>query len=137
MTVAAALYLDTSAVLRATLEGGTTPDLEERLGAAEVLVTSRLAIVEVARGLLRVRESCRVPEARLADVERAIDELWLRCEIWELTRPICEAACRVVPRKPLRTLDALHLATFLAARRRIEGLELISTDERLLDAAGR
>jgi hypothetical protein len=31
----------------------------------------------------------------------------------------------------LRTLDALHLATFLLARERIEGLELVTVDERL------
>jgi hypothetical protein len=35
----------------------------------------------------------------------------------------------------LRTLDALHLATFLLARARIEGLELLTADQRLEDAA--
>ena len=33
-------------------------------------------------------------------------------------------------------LDALHLATFVLARRRIEGLELLTADRRLEDAAG-
>ena len=42
----------------------------------------------------------------------------------------------VAPDRALRTLDALHLATFLLARRRIEGLELLTADERLEDAAG-
>ncbi len=36
---------------------------------------------------------------------------------------------------PLRTLAALHLATYLLARRRIEGLELLSADRRLEAAA--
>jgi hypothetical protein len=35
----------------------------------------------------------------------------------------------------LRTLDALHLATFLMARVRIEGLELLTADKRLEQAA--
>jgi predicted nucleic acid-binding protein len=35
----------------------------------------------------------------------------------------------------LRTLDALHLATFLTARARIQGLELLTADRRLQDAA--
>jgi len=35
----------------------------------------------------------------------------------------------------LRTLDALHLATFVLARERIEGLELITVDKRLEAAA--
>lgn len=42
--MAAALYLDTSVALKATLEGGTTPEIEERIAA--VLLTSRLSLVE-------------------------------------------------------------------------------------------
>jgi hypothetical protein len=34
----------------------------------------------------------------------------------------------------LRTLDALHLATYLIARRRLEGLELLIVDRRLQSA---
>jgi hypothetical protein len=41
----------------------------------------------------------------------------------------------VAPTKALRSLDALHLATFVLARRKLEGLELVSVDSRLLDAA--
>jgi hypothetical protein len=41
----------------------------------------------------------------------------------------------VAPDRALRTLDASRLATFLVARRRIEGLELLTADERLEDAA--
>jgi len=37
--------------------------------------------------------------------------------------------------RPLRTLDAIHLATFVLARRRLEGLELLTADERLQEAA--
>jgi predicted nucleic acid-binding protein len=35
----------------------------------------------------------------------------------------------------LRGLDALHLATFSLARREIEGLRLVTTDDRLREAA--
>jgi predicted nucleic acid-binding protein len=134
--VSAPLYLDTSAVLRAALESGTTPDVESRIRAAPVLVTSRLSLVESERALLRARSVKGVAEGRLADAEREIEAIWARCEIWELTRAVCEVARQVAPRKPLRTLDALHLATFVLARRRIAGLELLTVDTRLADAAG-
>jgi predicted nucleic acid-binding protein len=49
---------------------------------------------------------------------------------------VCEAARNVAPSRPLRALDALHLATFVLARRRIAGLELLTVDERLQEAAG-
>lgn len=130
-----ALYVDTSAVLRAALESGTTPEIEARMRTASVLITSRLALVESARALLRARSLGTVPDARLADAERDIEGIWARCNIWELTRTVCDLARTVVPHKPLRTLDALHLATFLLARRRVEGLELLSVDARLTEAA--
>ena len=135
MRPGAALYLDTSVALRATVERGTTPDIEPRVAAVPVLVTSRLSLVESARALIRLRQQGRVAESRLADARREIDALWTRCELWELTPAVCDLACHVVPDRALRTLDALHLATFLMARRRIEGLELLTADERLEDAA--
>ena len=44
-----ALYLDTSAVLRAVIETGLSPEIEKRIGSASVLITSRLSLVESAR----------------------------------------------------------------------------------------
>jgi predicted nucleic acid-binding protein len=135
MRPGAALYRDASVPLRATVERGTTPDIEARVAAAPVLVTSRLSLVECARALIRLGQQGRVAERRLADARREVDALWTRCELWELTPAVCELAGHVAPAWALRAIDALHLATFLMARRRIEGLERLTADERLEDAA--
>jgi predicted nucleic acid-binding protein len=129
--VPASLYLDTSAVLRAVLEHGTSPEVEARIAAAPALLTSRLSLVEASRALHRLRQLERVSEAKLADAEREINSLWARCDIWELTPAVCERARQVAPGKPLRTLDALHLATFVLAREKIDDLELVTVDDRL------
>ena len=71
-----------------------------------------------------------------ADASRELDALWARCDVWGLTTQVCELAERVAPTKSLRTLDALHLSTYLLARRHIEGLELLTADRRLAEAAG-
>src|SRR5487761_1031797 len=134
--MAACLYLDTSAVLRAILESGTSPELEARIAAAPALITSRLSIVESSRAIHRMRQLEQVSETRRADAQREIDAVWARCEIWELTASVCEMARRVAPGKALRTLNALHLATFVLAREKIAGLELVTADERLRDAVG-
>lgn len=133
--MAACIYLDTSAVLRAVVENGTSPELEARIAAAPALITSRLSIVESSRAMHRLRQLARVSETQLADAQREIDAVWARCEIWELTASVCEMARRVAPAKALRTLDALHLATFVLAREKIAGLELLTADERLQAAA--
>jgi len=128
------LYLDTSAVLRAILEGGASPDLEARIARAPVLITSRLSLVESSRALHRLRQLGQVSETKLADADRELNALWARCELWELTASVCERARQVAPAKSLRTLDALHLATFVMARERIEDLELVTADQRLRSA---
>ena len=128
------LYLDTSAVLRAILESGVSPDLEARIARAPVLITSRLSLVESSRALHRLRQLGQVSETKLADADRELNAVWARCELWELTASVCERARQVAPAKSLRTLDALHLATFVMARERIEDLELVTADQRLRSA---
>lgn len=131
-----ALYLDTSAVLRAVLEDGMSPEVEAQIAGASRLITSRLALVESSRALHRVRLLRLLNEAKLADAQREIGEIWARCELWELTPSVCERARQVAPGTLLRTLDALHLATFVLAREKIGGLELLTVDDRLKYAAG-
>lgn len=132
---AEALYLDTSVALRMVLEGGTNQSEHSRIDAAEILVTSRLALVEAGRSLIRLRVTGQVSEELLADAARGLDDLWARCHIWEITAHVCDAALQVAPTKSLRSLDAIHLATYVLARRRLEGLELLTSDHRLADAA--
>jgi len=130
------LYLDTSAVLRAVLEHGTSPELAQRIRNAHALLTSRLALVETARAFHRLRAEGGIAEERLADAERHANALWSQCEIWELTNAVCTEAAAVAPRTALRTLDAIHLATYLIARRHLSDVELVTADRRLETAAG-
>jgi predicted nucleic acid-binding protein len=123
-------------VLRAVLEEGTDSELEGKIGTAELLLTSRLSLVECARAFHRLRHQQDISEQKVSEAERDADAIWSRCEIWELTRAVCELACNVAPAKGLRTLDALQLATYLIARRRLEGLELLTVDRRLQSAIG-
>lgn len=131
----AAVCIETSAVLRAVLESGLSPEVEDRLSGARVLITSRLSLVEASRALHRLRREGVVSEAALADAARELDRLWARCEVWEITSGICDLAVAVAPAHPLRTLDAIHLATFLLARRRLGDVALLTADRRLEAAA--
>jgi predicted nucleic acid-binding protein len=53
-----------------------------------------------------------------------------------LSEEVCELAGRVAPHHALRTLDAVHLATWQVARRIDPELELLTADRRLAAAAG-
>lgn len=132
----AILYVETSAALRAVLERGLSPEVEKRFAAAGTLLTSRLSLVEAARAFHRLRAASRTTERDLARAERELDELWSRCDVWEMTPEVCDFAARVAPLHPLRTLDAIHVATLLVARRRLGNVDLLTADERLRAAAG-
>lgn len=129
-----ALYLDTSAVLRAVLEAGTSPEIERQIQMASALITSRLSIVESARAFHRLRIQDSVGSVALADAEQETARLWSQCEIWELTPEVCELAGAVAPGASLRTVDALHLATYVLARRALGAIELVSADDCLIRA---
>jgi len=130
---AGALYLDTSVALRVVLESST--DQQSQIDAAATLITSRLSLVEAGRSLIRLRVMAQASEEQLADAARELDDLWGRCHIWEITTQVCDTAIQVAPSKALRSLDAIHLATYILARRQLEGLELLTADHRLADAA--
>lgn len=108
--MSAPLYLDTSAVLRALLESGTSPQVEERIKKAPLLVTSRLSLVEAARAVHQLRSQGNVSEQALADASRELDNLWTRCEVWGLTSDVCELAERVAPwmRSTSRLISSLE-----------------------------
>ena len=130
------LYLDSAAVLRMVLESGTSPAIEARIRGATALLTSRLSLVESSRAIARLRAQGTISEAVLADADRALETLWPRCEIWEIDESVCTLARTISPATGLRTLDALHLATFQLARRRLEGLKMLTADSRLQASVG-
>ena len=117
------IYLDSSVALAQLLAEDRTPP--ETLWR-EPLVASRLLEYEVwnrlnARGLGRSHgEEARALIGRVA--------------LLELMPPVLGRALEPFP-MPVRTLDALHLASLEFLRGRGQRLELASYDERLLSAA--
>ena len=106
-------------------------DVQSPLAAAEVVVTSEMTLVECERVLARASALNEIVEAEASD-RRA----WLRSAVskWSviaLNAQILERAKGTFPDEPLRTLDALHLASALSARSSAPGLLMLSLDERV------
>jgi hypothetical protein len=118
------IYLDSSVALAQLFgEGRSPPDTLWQ----EPLVSSRLLEYEVWN-----RVHGRGLGATLGDSTR---RLIGRLRLMELTPPVLARALQPFP-APLRTLDALHLATIEFIRAQGETVELASYDNRLLEAAG-
>ena len=95
-------------------------------------MTSRLTLVEAARGLLRAEHDRRISAAErhtLTGLLAAAAAGWFRLALADAT---CERAEWVFPIEPVRTLDALHLASALMALELHPGLAVLTLDDRVI-----
>lgn len=126
-------YVDTSALLRLILREANAL---EQLRSARALVSSELLAVESLRTLdrLRLRGALSVEETA---ARRAMVTQWLEAvDLVLLQRPILARASEPFP-TPLGTLDALHLATALVWRDRMQQTLVMATHDRDLAVGAR
>ena len=110
-------------------EGGE--DVQARLSAAELVLTSDLTLIECDRVIHR---ASALGGRNEADALRRRTLLATAAEHWAvfaIDGEMVERARRPFPREPLRTLDAIHVATALAVRSLVSELRLLSLDDRI------
>lgn len=125
-------YLDSSVALRIILGArGALPKWE----TLEHFVSSALLEVECLRTLDRLRLVEKVSAEDIALRREAVYDLVSRIDIVDITAPVLTRASQPLP-VPLRTLDAIHLATAMLWREAEQGeLDLATHDEALALAA--
>lgn len=130
-----AIYVESSALLTWLLGEPRAREVISVLNRAQTVVTSVLSLVEVERALNRA-EHQRVLTAGQAQRLRGMLSRgragWILMEISDEVRA---RAGMAFPVEPLRTLDAIHLATALMFLRVFPDLRLLSFDSRILENA--
>ncbi len=129
-----AVFLETSALGRALFGEKGGAEVNEALRRANRIVASRLLKVEIERAIMRQVIDDADFEKQLSKIEAEAGKLWARVNFIEITRDICERAGKMAPRSRLRTLDAIHLATFRLVQKADPAVELLTFDERLREA---
>ncbi|MGA8706482.1 MAG: type II toxin-antitoxin system VapC family toxin [Steroidobacteraceae bacterium] len=125
------LYAESSAVLAWLLDEESATEVRRSLTDAELILASDLTLIECDRVLLRAVAVGELSEAEASD-RRA--HLVMAASHWHLLRiapEIVERARQAFPGDPIRTLDAIHLASALTARGAVAGLSLLSLDDRV------
>ncbi len=122
------LYVETSALLRVVLEGDGS--LREALAGAS-LVTSALTFVEAARAVVRARREGRLDDRGRRQAERWLSAFERSCDVLALEEEVLRRAREELPAEPVRTLDALHLASIRVLDAELGGIEVASCDERV------
>ena len=125
------LYAESSAVLAWLLGEESGNSVREVLRHAELVTASDLTIVECDRVLLRAVTSGEIDEAAATDRRAQLNAAAGHWHLWRVSSEIVERARRPFPREPVRTLDAIHLASALAVRLAVPGVELLSLDDRV------
>jgi predicted nucleic acid-binding protein len=129
------LYAESSAVLAWLFDEPTAPAVRRLLGDAEVIVASDLTLIECDRVLLRAVALEELTEAEAADRRAHLIAAAAHWQVLRIAGEVVDRARQPFPGDPIRTLDAIHLASLLVARSAIVGLRLLSLDERVRQAA--
>jgi len=126
-------YLESSALLAALLEG----DVQVRtlLRSHSSVVTSALTFAECTRGLVRARVLGRLSADDEHAARDALAALQRRCASIPVSDSVLERVGRAFPVEPVRSLDAVHLASLEAIIDLRQSVTVVTRDRRVRDNA--
>ena len=125
------VYAETSAVLRWILGEAGGDEVRTVLAAAERVVSSTLTPLECARGISRAVTMGRIGRGEELAALRLLDTAAAKWAVLEMSGRVLTRARGAFPLEPVRTLDAIHLATALVFRDVMPELALASLDARI------
>ena len=125
------IYAESSAVLGWLLGEKVGDRVRDVLRRAALVIASDLTLLECDRVLIRAVTLREIDEATAANRRGRLNAAAAHWHMWRITSDIIERARRTFPAEPVRTLDAIHLASALAAHSAVPGVELLSLDDRI------
>ena len=125
------VYAESSAVLAWLLGEADGQRVREILGRSELVAASDLTLIECDRVLIRAVVLGEIDEATAADRRAHLNAGAAHWHVWRLSADVVDRARRPFPMEPIRALDAIHLASALAVRSMVPGVELLSLDDRI------
>ncbi|MEX2270337.1 MAG: type II toxin-antitoxin system VapC family toxin [Vicinamibacterales bacterium] len=131
------LYVESSAVLAWLLEQEHGERAAAALASAELVITSDITLTECDRVLVCAVALNELSEADAAGRQTRLNMVAARWTLLGLDDEIAERARRPFAIEPVRTLDALHLASALVAQKALPGLAVLSLDRRVREVAER
>lgn len=129
------VYAEASSVLRWLFNEPLGQEILEKLQSAPKVVCSRLTLIESHRAIRRAVLLELLREADAAEVRSTLAQAAARWAVLEISSEVASRAEQPFPVEPVRTLDAIHLASALTLRHSVSDLEVLSTDRRVRDNA--
>lgn len=129
------VYAESSAVLAWLLSESTGKVVDVELSRATVVVTSLLTLIECSRGLARARQLRRITAEDERSAVRAFEIRAAGWHVLDLSARVADRARGAFPTEPVRTLDALHLATAAIFADALGAVRVLSLDDRVRNNA--
>ena len=125
--------MESSALVAALLEHGTAAMKPLPVGTQHV--TSALTLAEAGRAIVRARATGRLTAAEEQAAVRALRTFERRCFVLDVDRAVLDRVRRPFPIEPIRTLDAVHLATTELLGEPPQLVTVVTRDARVRDNA--
>ena len=125
------LYAESSAVLAWLLGERSGEAVRDILSRADLVIASDLTLIECDRALIRAGRPAARRKAGGADRRGRLSSAAATWHMLRMHSDVAERARQPFPVEPVRTLDALHLASALCARVAVSGLAVLALDERI------
>jgi len=125
--------MESSALVAALLERDKGARMSVRAGTR--LVTSALTFAETARAILRARLTGRLSPDQEQAAVRALRTFSQRCFVADVNAATLARAGRPFPAEPIRTLDAIHLATAELLGEHPQLVTIVTRDSRVRENA--
>lgn len=126
-------YIESSTLVAALLERDVAALNALRAGGRRV--TSALTFAEASRAVVRARAAGRVTPAEERAAVRGLRVFERRCDVVAVTDAVLTRAGRPFPVEPIRTLDAVHLATAELLGEPPQLVTIVTRDTRIQDNA--
>ena len=101
------------------------------LSNADLVNASDLTLIECDRVLIRATTTKRIPEAKISDRRALLARVSEHRTLFRVDSDIVARTRQPFPQEPIRTLDAIHLATAIVARNLVPEIQLLTLDNRM------
>lgn len=122
-------YVESSALVASLLESDAAAI--RAFTESGRLVASAMTFAESGRAIVRAMAAGRVAPGQAADLFRALAAFAAQCANMDVTTDVLARAARPFPVEPVRTLDAIHLATLDALRVPPHLVDVVTRDARV------
>jgi predicted nucleic acid-binding protein len=98
---------------------------------SETVVTSDLTLIECERTIIRASGRAEMSVRSAARRRAVLNSAAAHWVLLRMDQAVVEGSRRAFPREPIRSLDAIHLATAIIARSVVPEIVLLSLDDRI------